>query len=304
MRLRFVFSELVIGLRRNLLMMFAVVIITAFSMLFLGIGLLSRSQVNITKAAYFQRLQVSVFLCPAGSNHSNCPTAANAAQIDAIDKTLNSLRPLVTSVQFIDQQQAWQIFQQEFKDAQDLVKSTDPSVLPESFVVKLSDPSKFNVVNSAVGSMPGVDLVQDSDQVVKKLLSMMDSLRNGALALCLVAILVSAILIGVAVQVAAVNRRRETGIMRLVGASNLYIQLPFLLEGVLAGVLGALLGFGAIALTKTLVIDSQFRTVLPVLGGRTVEWSDVIATLPWLIVVSVGVAAIASFVTLRKYLRV
>jgi len=209
MRLRFVFSELVIGLRRNLLMMFAVVIITAFSMLFLGIGLLSRSQVNITKAAYFQRLQVSVFLCPAGRNHSNCPTAANAAQIDAIDKTLNSLRPLVTSVQFIDQQQAWQIFQQEFKDAQDLVKSTDPSVLPESFVVKLSDPSKFNVVNSAVGSMPGVDLVQDSDQVVKKLLSMMDSLRNGALALCLVAILVSAILIGVAVQVAVAPRLQQ-----------------------------------------------------------------------------------------------
>jgi cell division transport system permease protein len=304
MRLRFVFSELAIGLRRNLLMMFAVVIITAFSMMFLGTGLLSRSQVGITKLAYSGKLQVSVFLCPAGSPHPNCPTKVNDAQIDNIQQVLESLRPLVTSVQFIDQAQAWQIFQQEFADAPDLIKNTDPSALPESFTVKLKDPKRFDAVNSAVASLPGVDVVQNANTFVKKLFGILNSLRLAALIACAVAIIAAGVLIGVAVQVAAVSRRRETGIMRLVGASSLYIQLPFLLEGVLAGVAGAVLGFGGIALVKTFIVDGQLRPLLPVLGGRVVEWSNVFATIPWLLGVSVLVSALASFVTLRKYMRV
>jgi cell division transport system permease protein len=304
MRLRFVFSELAIGLRRNLLMMFAVVIIAAFSMMFLGTGLLMRSQVGITKAAYFGKLQVSVYLCPEGSPHANCPTQANDAQIQNIQATLEGLRPLVTSVQFIDQDQAWQIFKQEFKDAPDLINNTDPSALPESFVVKLSDPKRFDAVNSAVANLPGVDDVQNANTFVKKLFNIMNSMRFAALVACGVSIVAAGVLIGVAVQVAAVSRRRETGIMRLVGASSLYIQLPFLLEGVLAGLVGAVLGFGGISLIKAFIVDSQLRPLLPVLGGQVVEWSDVFGTIPWLVGISVAVSALASFVTLRKYMRV
>jgi len=304
MRLRFVFSELAIGLRRNLLMMFAVVIIAAFSMMFLGTGLLMRSQVGITKAAYFGKLQVSVYLCPEGSPHPNCPTKANDAQIQNVEAALDNLRPLVKSVQFIDQDQAWQIFQQEFKDAPDLVKNTDPTALPESFVVKLSDPKRFDAVNSAVASLPGVDDVQNANTFVNKLFKMMNSMRVAALIACGVSIVAAGVLIGVAVQVAATSRRRETGIMRLVGASNLYIQLPFLLEGVLAGLIGAILGLGGISLVKAFIIDGQLRELLPVVGGRMVAWADVFGTIPWLVGISVAVSALASFVTLRMYMRV
>jgi cell division transport system permease protein len=247
---------------------------------------------------------VSVFLCPAGSPHPNCPTKANDAQINDVQTALNNLRPLVTSVEFIDQQRAWQIFQDEFKDAPDLVKNTDPSALPESFVVKLSDPKRFDAVSSAVSSMPGVDVVQNEDDFLKKLFGVMNAVRNGVIIGCGVLIVAAGVLIGVAVQVAAVSRRRETGIMRLVGASSLYIQLPFLLEGVLAGVIGALFGFGGVALAKHFLVDSRLKPVLPVLGGRLIGWSDVIGTLPWLIALSAIVAALASFLTLRKYLRV
>ena len=151
---------------------------------------------------------------------------------------------------------------------------------------------------------PGVDVVQNANTFVKKLFGIMNSMRFAALVACGVSIIAAGVLIGVAVQVAAVSRRRETGIMRLVGASSLYIQLPFLLEGVLAGVIGALFGFGGIALVKTFIIDSQLKPLLPVLGGRVVEWSDVFATIPWLLGISVLVSAVASFVTLRKYMRV
>jgi cell division transport system permease protein len=304
MRLRFVFSELAIGLRRNLLMMFAVVIIAAFSMMFLGTGLLMRSQVGITKAAYFGKLQVSVYLCPAGSVDPQCPAKASDEQIQNVQSALEELRPLVSSVQFIDQDQAWQIFKQEFRDAPALIKNTDPTALPESFVVKLSDPKRFDAVNSAVANLPGVDQVQNANTFVKKLFSIMNSMRNAALVACGVSIVAAAVLIGVAVQVAATSRRRETGIMRLVGASNLYIQLPFLLEGVLAGLVGAVLGFGGISLVKTLIVDGQLRPLLPVLGGQVIEWADVFGTIPWLLGISVAVSALASFVTLRMYTRV
>ncbi len=304
MRLRFVFGELANSLRRNSLMMFAVVIITAFSMLILSAALLVRSQVSITKHSFYQKLQVSVWLCPENSPHPQCPAQANNVQIDSIEQQLNNLRPLVTNVEFIDQDRAWSIFKDLFANQPDLINNTDPKALPESFVVKLSDPKKFDVVSTAVGGMPGVDVVQNQDDFLKKLFGIMNAVRFTALAATGVLIIAAGVLIGVAVQVAAASRRRETGIMRLVGASRLYIQLPFLLEGVLASLIGAILGFGGVAVIKHFLVDGRLKAVLPVLGGRLIGWSDVYATLPWLIGLSVVVAAFASFVTLIRYMRV
>jgi cell division transport system permease protein len=146
--------------------------------------------------------------------------------------------------------------------------------------------------------------VQNQDDFLKKLFGVMNAVRIGALIATGVLIIAGGVLIGVAVQVAAVSRRRETGIMRLVGASRLYIQLPFLLEGVLAGVIGALFGFGGVAAAKHFLVDSRLKPILPVLGGRVIGWPEVFATLPWLIGLSAVVAALASFVTLRRYMRV
>jgi cell division transport system permease protein len=273
-------------------------------MLILSAALLVRSQVSITKHSFYQKLQVSVWLCPENSPHAQCPTQANNVQIDAIRQQLDSLRPLVTNVEFIDQNQAWSIFKDLFANQPDLINNTDPKALPESFVVKLSDPKKFDVVSTAVSGMPGVDVVQNQDDFLKKLFGIMNAVRFTALAATGVLIIAAGVLIGVAVQVAAASRRRETGIMRLVGASRLYIQLPFLLEGVLASLIGAMLGFGGVAAIKHFLVDGRLKAVLPVLGGRLIGWSDVYATLPWLIGLSVIVAAFASFVTLIRYMRV
>src|SRR6185437_1392810 len=117
MRFRFVFSELGIGLRRNVLMMFSVVVITAFSLLCLGAALLIHTQVNMMKHYWYQRLQISVYLCADHSTNPNCPTAATQQEIDNVQTTLNGLRPLVTDVAFVNQQQAYDIFKAEFKDA-------------------------------------------------------------------------------------------------------------------------------------------------------------------------------------------
>jgi cell division transport system permease protein len=194
------------------------------------------------------------------------------------------------------------LFKQEFKDAPELVKNTTPDVLPESFVVKLQDPKKFPVVDSALAGKPGVDSVQDQHVFLNKLFSMLNQLRIVAIFIAIVAIIAAVILIGVAVQVSAASRRRETGIMRLVGASNMYIQLPFLLEGVLAGLVGALVGFAGLATVKWAVIDHSFRSVFSAVGSL-VEWNDVFSTLPWVVGVAVVISGLASFVTLQLYLH-
>jgi cell division transport system permease protein len=302
MRLRFVLSELAIGLRKNVLMMFAVVIITAFSMLFLGVGLLVQKQVALMQHYWYNQLQVSVYLCPSHSNNPNCPIPATEQQVSDVEASLNNLRPLVTSVSFVDQTQAYALFKQEFKDAPELVKNTTPDALPESFVVKLQDPKKFDVVSTALAGKPGVDTVQDEHAFLNQLFSMMRQARNIAIAVSVIAIAAAIVLIGVAVQVAAASRKRETGIMRLVGASNLYIQLPFLLEGVLAGVAGAVVGFGGVAAVKYFLVDRSLRPVFK-LFGSLVEWPQVFGTLPVTLAVAVAISALASFVTLRFYLR-
>jgi cell division transport system permease protein len=282
MRLRFVFSELAIGLRKNVLMMFSVVIITAFSMLALGIALLVQRQVGHMKHYWYNQLQVSVYLC---ADHSE-----------------NALRPTVKTIDFVDQARAYEYFKETFKDAPDLVKNTSPDALPESFAVKLADPTKFSVVSSALDGKPGVDSVQDQHVFLKKLFSILNTFRNVAIVTSITVIVAAVILIGVAVQVSASSRRRETGIMRLVGASNLYIQLPFLLEGVVGGFVGAVVGFGGLALFKLALVDHSLRSVFSAFGSL-VEWNDVMYTLPFIVGAAVLISGLASFVTLRMYLR-
>ena len=302
MRLRFVFSELAIGLRKNVLMMFSVVIITAFSMLALGIALLVQRQVGHMKHYWYNQLQVSVYLCADHSENPNCPTAATEAQISDVQNALNGLRPTVKSIDFVDQARAYEYFKETFKDAPDLVKNTSPDALPESFAVKLADPTKFSVVSSALDGKPGVDSVQDQHVFLKKLFSILNTFRNVAIVTSVTVIIAAVILIGVAVQVSASSRRRETGIMRLVGASNLYIQLPFLLEGVVGGFVGAVVGFGGLALFKLALVDHSLRSVFSAFGSL-VEWNDVIYTLPFIVGAAVLISGLASFVTLRMYLR-
>src|SRR5450631_527318 len=302
MRLRFVFSELAIGLRKNVLMMFSVVIITAFSMLALGIALLVQRQVGHMKHYWYNQLQVSVYLCADHSENPNCPTAATEAQIADVQTSLNALRPTVKTIDFVDQARAYEYFKETFKDAPDLVKNTSPDALPESFAVKLADPTKFSVVSSALDGKPGVDSVQDQHVFLKKLFSILNTFRNVAIVTSITVIVAAVILIGVAVQVSASSRRRETGIMRLVGASNLYIQLPFLLEGIVGGLLGAVVGFAALSGIKVALIDHSLRSVFGAFGSL-VEWNDVFYTAPFIVGVSVLISGLASFVTLRMYLR-
>ncbi len=303
MRAQFVLSEIGIGLRRNLTMTIAVVVTVAISLALFGAGLLIRSQVEVMKGYWYDRVEVSVFLCGDESTVPSCAGGSPSQPVrDQLDAQLHAL-PQVQTVYYESKDEAYSRFKKTFKDSPDLVANVTPDVLPESFRVKLRDPTQFEVVASAVRGQPGVEEVQDQKKQLEKFFTVLNGFQTAAIAIALVQLLAAALLISNTIRVAAFSRRRETGIMRLVGASNLYIQLPFLLEGALAGLLGAGIAVGMIASVKAVFID---RVLRPSIGPSVsfIGWDVVLRQAPLLLLVGVGLSGLASFVTLRRHLRV
>lgn len=291
MRAQFVFSEIRIGLRRNLTMSIAVVITVAISLALLGTAWLIRQQVNEMKSYWFDKIQVSVFLTDNVTD----------AQRKATNAVLAGL-PDVQHVYYESKQQAYQHFKHDFRDSPDLVKNTSPDALPESFRVKLKDPRNYDIVASAMQGQPGVLQVTDDSAVLKKFFRLLHGLQVAAYVAAGVLLVATMLLIYNAIRVAAFSRRRETGIMRLVGASNFYIQLPFILEGAVAGFVGGVFATGGLIALKAFLIDKSLRPAFRFTSF--IGWDTVWQTVPVLVLVGVLLSSSASFVTLRRHLRV
>jgi cell division transport system permease protein len=271
----------------------------AISVTLLGIALIIRSGADQLETNLINQIRVSVYLnapCGLPDAGADCVTDLQRA---SIQKTLQSL-PQVKSIKYIPQQEAWQIFQHEFANNQDLVTSTKPSDLPESFAVQLKDPHDFAVVASAVGRAPGVQHVADAQSSLRKLFSFFRHLTLAALLMTLVLLASTCLLIYNTMRVAAFSRRRETSIMRLVGASDFYIQAPFVLEGLIAGVAGSVLGLGFLVITRWYISSQLSGAILTPFG----EWGTLASAVPLVLVVGIALPAIASVLTLQRHLRV
>jgi cell division transport system permease protein len=300
MRARFLLSEVGIGLRRNMTMTFAVIVTTAISLSLLGIGLLSNAQVGAMKDYWYDKIEVSVFLCGSLSESPSCAGGVvTSEQRLQIQQDLQSM-PAVDSVFYESQSEAFNRFQERFKDSA-IAANVTADQLPESFRVKLKDPTQFAVIVSAFSGRPGVDVVQDQRSILDKFFKLLGVLRNGALLVGLASVLTAALLISNTLRIAAFNRRRETGVMKLVGASSWSIQLPFLLEGVISAIVGWGLATGLLAGLKG-VIDSR---VAPLLSFTNFfGWGEVWVASAYLLATGLFVSTVASVITLRRYLKV
>ncbi|MEU6778189.1 permease-like cell division protein FtsX [Nonomuraea angiospora] len=302
MRANFIFSEVWIGLRRNLTMTIAVVITVAVGMAMLGVGLMINAQVGMMKGYWDDKVEVSVFLCTKGSAMESCKgKEVSNAQKDALN-TLIKGTPGVKEVFFEDQSAAYQNFQKLYATNKALVSTAKVEDMPQSFRIKVADPNNYKSVVQALQGQPGVSQVLDQAQLVGPFFEMLDKLAFYALAVAIILVLAAALLIGNTVRLSAFNRRRETGIMRLVGASNLYIQLPFVMEGVIAGLIGGVFAAVILIVTKVFLFEELGRY----LGDATAQlgWNDVAQTITITMVIGVVICVLASFVTLRRYLRV
>jgi cell division transport system permease protein len=301
MRASVIFTEVGQGLRRNLGLTTAVVLTVLVAGILGGTSFLLREQVNTMKSYWYDKAQVAVFLCSTGDSTPSCGgQAVTEAQRQQILADLTSL-PQVQHVYYESSHEAYLHFKQQFAGSP-IAQNVPPDSLPESFRVKLKDPTQFAIVSGAFQGRAGVSQVEDQRSILDKLFHILNTLQLMALIIAGVSVIAALLLIANTIRVTAFTRRRETGIMRLVGASNLSIQLPFLLETAIAAVVGALLACVAMAIGKSVLVDKILAPALqftPFIG-----WGAVWKAGFLVIVASILVAAGASLITLRRYLRI
>jgi cell division transport system permease protein len=301
MRAQFVFQEIWIGLRRNLTMTIALVVTVAIAMALFGTGLLIKAQVDSSKSYWYDRVEVSIYLCSKTSTNTSCNKADRTeAEKNQLEQDLKAM-PQVSKVEYESKEQAYARFKERFSSTPGFVQSTKQGDIPDSLRVRLKDPQQYRVVANAVNGRPGVDQVINEQEILKKFFRILNGLQWAALLIALIQVFAAVLLVGNTIRLSAFNRRRETGIMRLVGASNIYIQMPFILEGAIAGLVGGL--FSAVLLmgAKVFLIDRlqgslQFASQL--------SWGSVIGVIVFSISVGVLLCAVSSFLTLRRYLRI
>lgn len=299
MRAQFVLSETRLGLRRNLTMTVAAVLTFTITLTLLGLALMIRTGVHRVQSLILNQIEVSVYLNqPCGSPNAKADCLTPEEQ-DKIQQTLQNL-PQVKSVHFTSTAEAYKRFKAEFSDEPEFVNSTQPDQLPESFEVELKDPHQFEIVSSAISEAPGVSQVTNASKDLKALFTFFRSLVRFALALALVLLIATVLLIYITMRVAAFSRRRETGIMRLVGSSDLYIQAPFILEGTVSGVIGSAFAAGLLVAIRAYIAHTFSGGLLRPVGS----WSTYVHALPYVIIVGPLIAAVTSFLTLQRHLRV
>jgi cell division transport system permease protein len=301
MRVQFVMQEIWIGLRRNLTMTISLVITVAIAMALFGTGLLLRQQVAASKDYWYDKIEVSIFLCAKTSSNANCQKRdVTDTERQSIKSTLEKM-PNVSKVEYENKQQAFDRFKDRFSGSPGFVQSTREGDIPDSFRVKLKNPEEYKPVAQAMLGRPGVDTVINEQQILKKFFKILNGLQAAALGIALIQVIAAVLLVGNTVRLSAFNRRRETGIMRLVGASNTYIQLPFILEGAIAGLIGGLFASILLVLSKKLLIDRLAGTVQLV---SQLGWFEVVMVIIVSICFGVLLCAASSFLTLRRYLKI
>jgi cell division transport system permease protein len=149
--------------------------------------------------------------------------------------------PEVRTVLYESKQQAYDRFKRLFANQPDIVNNTDPSALPESFRVKLKDPHQFEIIRDRLEGRAGIYQIRDEREVVKQLFRATETQRKMSFINSIVVFIAAVLLIATTIRMAIFSRRKEIGIMKLVGATNWFIRIPFMLEGIVQGLIGGVL---------------------------------------------------------------
>ncbi|MGB3369326.1 MAG: permease-like cell division protein FtsX [Rhodococcus sp. (in: high G+C Gram-positive bacteria)] len=300
MRASFIFSEVLTGLRRNITMTIAMILTTAISLGLFGGGLLVVQMAGKTQQIFLDRVEVQIFLTDdVSATDPDCAAETCATLRRELDQT-----PAVVSVEYLNRDDAVKdATERVFKDQPELAELVSPDSFPASFKVKLSDPERFGVINDNFAGQPGVQSVLNQRDLVERLFSVLNGVRNAAFAIAIVQAIAAVLLIANMVQIAAFTRRTEVGIMRLVGATRWYTQLPFLLEAVVAALIGSALAIAGLFTAKNLFIDDVLSEVYDANILARISNSDVLLVSPFLALVGIGMAAVTAYITLRLYVR-
>ena len=304
MRIGLVLGEVFSGLRRNVSVVISVILVTFVSLTFVGAAILMQLQIQQMKTFWYDRAQVAVYLCTDYDQSSTCSgTDAGEDEIAAIEDALNSetLKPYIDDYFFVSHDEAFKEFTKQFK-GNPIVDITKPEQLNQTFWIKLSDPSRSDIIKETFTGIPGVQSVSDQRSLLDRIFLFLGVASYTAIAIAGLMLVAAMLLISTTIRLSAYSRRREIGIMRLVGASNRFIQTPFILEGIIAALIGAVLaGAASVAIVKFFVQDFLALEV-PFTSYITVEQSLVVP--PVLILLGVILSSIAAKIAITRYLRV
>ena len=303
MQLRYVFSELGQGLRRNLSMHIAVILTLFVSLTLVGLGVLLNQQADKAAQHWGSQLQITVWLCKAQDDNPACTGEVTKAQRDHIEEVVSD-NPEVADYHFESREEAFAkvkelLGPERFEGPNPAATAAD---MPKSVWVELKNPEEYEGITSAVKGLEGVSGVRDMREVLEPIYGSINVLQVGALGTAAFLVVAALLLVGNTIRLAAFARRKEIGIMRLVGASTLYIALPFLLEALVTAVFGVLLAAGALGAFMYFGIHERA--------------GDQLKFMPWIGLEEYGVAVVAiailgpiltmlpTLVLTRKYLKV
>lgn len=303
MQLRYVFSELGQGLRRNLSMHIAVVLTLFVSLTLVGLGILLNQQAQKAADYWGSQLEITVWLCKADDDNPACSGEVTPAQRAAILKVVEE-NPEVDGFHTETKEEAFA----KVKELLGPEKFEGPNppataeAMPESVWIQLKDPNEYAGITSAVTGLDGVSGIRDARETLKPIYGSINALTWAALATAAFLVLAALLLVGNTIRLAAMARRREIGIMRLVGASTMYITLPFLLEALVTALFGVLLAGAALATFMKLGIIERAQDQLKFMPW--IGWDSYLYAMTWVAVLGPALTVLPTLVLTRKYLKV
>jgi cell division transport system permease protein len=304
MRFGFMFSEVGQGLRRNLAMVISIVLVTFISLTFVGTASLLQLQIGQMKNYWYDRAQVAIYLCTDVSPEATCPRGEASDNVKIqVQERLDSatLTPFIEEYYFEDHDQAFANFQEQFA-GNAVAQYVRAEQLNETYWVNLFDPNQSQIITESFTGLAGVEEVRDQRSYLDQIFNILNISSLAAVSIAVLMLISSVLLISTTIRLSAFSRRRELGIMRLVGASNFSIQLPFILEGVVAALLGSLLAAGAVLGLVQFFVQGFLAERLPFTSF--VSLSDGMLVVPLLIAAGVVLAAVASGLAIRRYLKI
>ncbi len=306
MRFRFILTETWTSLRRNVPMLLSVMLVTFISFLFIGASLLTQAQITKAKGDWYDKVEVVVWLCPDGTSQSaNCATgkAATTQQINDLQKVIqDELGDDVSDTRFLSREDFYKdSFTKQYPNGEYQGRTLTAADMQDSLWLRLKNPEKYKVVSEVLSGRDGVEEVVDQRQIFEPVFAVLNRATAATAMLAGVMVIVAILLTSTTIRMSAASRSEETEIMRLVGASNWTIRLPFVLEGVVAALAGSILSCVSLGvLVKVFITDWLAKSVtwIPYINQTTV-WMIT----PVLIVGAVLLSVIASSVALRRYLK-
>ena len=289
-RLAYFARETLISLRRNLLMTFAGVMTVSVSLfLFGGILLVSRTVDHGTNK-WKHGVELEIFM------------QVKASQ-DQINNVTDMLKhdPNVTSFKYLDHDAAYAEFKKLFADQPVLVENETPAGLPTSFRVVPKTPQLTNTVGAEFKNVPGVNEVNTPAKEVKTLLNVTRWIRLAFFLMAGVLLASSLFLIVNTIRLATFARRREIEVMKLVGASNFFVRIPFMAEGLVQGAIGAGFAVGLVYFLKwiiTKLLAHQHNLLQPFYASS----HDVFVIGTLVLAIGAGIGVMGSMIGLRRFL--